>query len=399
MASFDNITSYSEKFLLNSTILTWICPSNCEETKITRVTHSAFNDIPKEFFQEKIKTGYWHAITKPLKAVFRTSVIGIIILTISPIGMCYHGSLALGNFLCYSVKKIIQGESKPLESWNKTLGYANAFFTDGSCFLIGAPCISAVSFGGYAIYGMAHSIVYGTAILNTPTVIANLALLSLVIGGASHYLGADSPSEYLARMLGNSDRITRIYYALEMRNLFGLVAFDGNLLKFSKIDELEFTKNQYFTDITTFTFSGHAFENLRNAILHYEEKLIEYVACANKRLNINQETEIPFTYPFKAQEVIKILEKVQKKKAVPDPLILGLISKIKEAEYGINSCKHVYKTSCEIAMKGSFIQEMYKSFWKNGSRYEVSQDNSVISNIDYKNYYNYYCIRRDQFNN
>jgi hypothetical protein len=299
--------SFSEQVILNGTLLDWICPITCEKIHVSGIGFYNWSDsFPKKF--NKLKRTYLKTALKHLAPLLRISVIGIVSITISPIGMCYNGALSLFYLGKYSIKKYATKQVESSKSWDKTIAYGKAFFSDLSCAAIGISCFSSILIGSYAAFWMTHSIVYGAGILNTQTVIANLSLLSLVIVVAAKALGAFSPSEQIARILGNSENISRLYYSLEFRNVFGFVSSDNEILRFSKSDELQYSTYSYFAETTNFSFKGNACDFFGDYICAFEERLIKNIAKTNKFLKSIDKSEIPFSYPFKSQDVTKTLE-------------------------------------------------------------------------------------------
>jgi hypothetical protein len=61
-------------------------------------------------------------------------------LTISPVGILWHGGKAVKNLGQYAYAKCVNDASPQKDAWEKTYRHANAFFTDLSCFTIRLSC-------------------------------------------------------------------------------------------------------------------------------------------------------------------------------------------------------------------------------------------------------------------
>jgi hypothetical protein len=106
---FEQIGSLTGKFLLNRYVLDLICPSNCQKTKIAQTGNSVihtFSECIGQFSTAKMKTGYFHHITKPVEAVLRVSFVGITFLIVSPVGVLFNGTLMTGHFYIIMLRNL-----------------------------------------------------------------------------------------------------------------------------------------------------------------------------------------------------------------------------------------------------------------------------------------------------
>lgn len=348
--------------------------------KLNQFSHSVLEAVElgaveANMSRGEIKKDSFHWITKPAKAILRVAVIGVVTLTVSPFGAVFNGVLAASHLFHYSVKKYMQGEALQSEKWDKITKYATASFTDFSCFSIGAAVTGVMIVIGYSI--SLTGTLKGTALK-----IANCTVVPAMGAAALHFLGAYYPSEYLARLLGDSESKTAMYLSLEMRNQFGLVAENGGLLKFSNDDEIKYTKLRN----GNVNFHGNACKRLKNIIEDAEYDLLDLVKEVDSWMYDNELPPIEFQYPFNGLAVAKNLENALKGEKNPSQEILDVLDGLKAVDYDIKNLRDIYYNSLDIALKDSIGIEILS---RNKKTIEIKKEVSFIDAEDYESVWDY----------
>lgn len=380
-----SVVAWTERALLNSTVLDWICPPNCEKNKINQVGNSAIEALQnstKDLFSNRVKEDMWHWGTKPIKAMARVAYTAIVSITVSPLGAVFNGVMTVGHLVHYSFKTYEESDPSQQEKWDKISQYFHAFVSDFSCFLVGGTAIFAMAAFGTVLSMTGSAILSGTAVVGLASTLAGKIMYFVFSGaicaGSAHFLGAYYPSYYLARLLGDSENRTGMYLALEMRNQFGLVDQDGNLLRFSAADKLEYETQRERSDETTYNFEGDVFENLIELVIEAELDLVNLIRQANQWLEENHHSTIPFAHPFDGVEIAKILQKIldedsdqhhafesslaaQSEEEEDSINVHELIANLKMMDHKVNVFREFLPSSQEMAMKGSLVSELLQA--------------------------------------
>lgn len=404
---------FTEQVLLNNTILDWICPPNCEKNKISQVGESILETLvasKNDPFSNNLK-GKYHLLTKPIKAVARVAFIGLVLLTVSPLGTVYYGTLTLKNLSEYTFNKI-----KGLNSENpsqaacaeRIKAYGKAFFSDLSCFTVGLAAGSVVAvFGSSAVMytkGLILGIPVGVGANATTTLLGKVCMVAFAIFGTCigvDFLGAFSPSRDLARLLANQELRTPLYLSLEMRNQLGLVSQDGKFLKFSKADKIEFNTTGFHPNVS-FQFKGHAKETLQNLICNAELDFLDYVIEANQWMKKNKMAPIPFAHPFNGKTIVKQLKAALKtidkgSSAKSEHMVLynpkhkelsNLIANLEKMTYKIQTFRSFFHTSLLLAVQDPLFLELLSYLGNQHRTVTITELASYVNPSYYQNYFN-----------
>lgn len=384
--SNEQIVSFTQKVLLHKTVLDFMCPPNCVKTQIKQIDDSIIETLkstPKNIFAGKVNTSTIHWITKPLKAAVRASIIGSVVLTVSPVGTIYNAGMTVGHFLDYSFKKYVQGEALATYEWETIKSYAAASFADFSCLLSGSIIVIFTAVSWMITANMSLQL------LETVDLISDFTVCFFSFGASAFgmgCLGAYYPSSYLARMLGNSDSRTGIYLALELRNQFGLVSDDGSLLKFCKQDEISY-KIQTYGNQRYYTFDGEIIDVLQNLIYEAEIDVIELVKEANQWLKMNHLEEIPFAYPFNGDKVAKKLEVSIKEIHSKESKILKVVKDLKKMDHKIKAFHNFFYDAKWMPMAGSIQMEVFEVFSKRHKNINIKKVPAFVDEVTYQRYF------------
>ena len=80
----------TERFLLNNHILDWIYPVNCKKNRINQIGSSALKalvDSKKDIYSNYTQKNQKQWIAKSISTIRRVLYIGVVTLTIAPIGV------------------------------------------------------------------------------------------------------------------------------------------------------------------------------------------------------------------------------------------------------------------------------------------------------------------------
>lgn len=374
--------SFSERVFLNNTFLNVFCPPNCEDNRITQVTNSIIVTLlysPTDLFANAQK-GYLHWTTKPFRAAFRAAAIGLVTLTVSPLGSLYFGSLTLKNYWNYTKEKEFTYERNV--KWVETERIGRAFLTDLICSTVGAVSFYVGRLLTLSIIDISKGLYF-----NTPVRMRNSILFSkldkistgalLVLFGAASIgglLGAYYPSYTLSRMLKQmyKDQETPLFLALEVRNQLGIVDQQSGLLKFSEADRLEYGTD-YMHGVTTPSFRGPAYRAQISLIVHAEMEMLDLAVAANALLKKRKLPPLKASYPFNGKTIAKTLQDAFKTKKQDQSIVIydennsfastqKLIQDLKKLEFKINILKELFHSCLHLAVKEPLLLELVSVF-------------------------------------
>lgn len=391
------ISSFSETVLLNKHFLNLICPSHCENSKIAQVGESIFDNLDNsetDIFANKWK-GKFHYTA--LRALFQTAAIGLVNLTVSPLGSLYFGCISLKYYIDY------KNETNTLEKnakWKKTEHYANAFFTDFRClfrgaFFVGGTIITARS--SVKIYRTLNSNLscqWGLLTLKTNSQkIIGLVMSILGMGICALMSPILNPSNYLSHLLRKEKLKAPLFLALELRRKLGWVDEKGDVLKFSKADiaELKITSQQNAPARYEY---NPAFESATQLVAYAELALLDKVIEADEWLYEHQLSPLPFSHPFNGNVVADILRKaLEEPRAVvtsndqrmviyegPGIDVKQVINDLRGLQFKVEALKTIYRfylffSTRTLPKLDSFIErDLYENIFLDGFGEEEIED-------------------------
>ncbi len=407
MINNNNIPSLSERVLLNKHFLNFVCPPNCREQRIAQINGSIFasiDELEKDPFLVENK-GFLHQATKPLRVVLRVAALFAITFTVSAAGTLYHGVLTAKHFINY--RREATGDGRAAE-WAKTGDYAAAFFRDGNCFLNGAVHAAILVGCVYSVILAAKGLYYNITVkaldvvLNTEyKKIANIVAASLWSGMHITVLGGGFSDTLSSFLKTKSPQ----FLSLELRNKFGLVDANGDLLKFSEEDELKYDVARHYDSINV-TLKGTVFTTFNAFIFDEEKEMLDFAIDAKVILEKNHLPPLEFSYPFNGYTIAKRLEKAFKNVNFsgndqslvvyndPTPSVQDIIKDLKESQYKIDSLRDIYhnyrsKTLSHIPnmtfkfLKCFVTEEFYRnSFYSDKLEQEKFYKNLEIQPLD-----------------
>jgi hypothetical protein len=392
------VNSLTERALLNSTVLDWINPSNCEKLRIQSVGDSALETLVESRrnpYTNELKNNNWHWGTKPVKCVARVLYTALVTCTLAPLGTVGYGTITLVSLGQYRWA-VYKGENGAAE-WEKTKQYAKAFFTDFTSTVLGAVCTGM----------LAGSFVY----LLTPSMMASLFAESIangvcsVLGGAGmvagvfYIFGGFYHESAIPQFIAYEDERVGMYLALSLRNNLGLVNENGGLLKFSSKDKLEYTRIQAGYNQTSYRFQGAVNEQLSLLAMNAEMELLDKVREANHYLTSNGKKGLAFAYPFKGDVVAAHLEKTfpESKKPTEEsasaivafdrgiPRFDRLIKELKTLEYKVKTLRVLHRSSKQLTLEDSFWLSFVKGMARTSSpTITIPAMKSYISEVYYR---------------
>jgi len=415
------IRDFTKEALLNNTALDWICPPNCQKNKITQVGNSALEALIKsknDPFSNEVK-GYYHIMTKPIKAVARVAYIGLVLLTISPLSMLFRVGLVGKNLSEYSFKKYVKGvddnDSNQLATAERIKTYAKVLLSDASYVATGAATATLLYLVGSMTLLTSKGLYHGVAvtwgngvIYHTVDKVVYLALGLSGLGFIPSFFGAYSPSKILSRIVADRDDRASMYLALEMRNKLGLVNEEGGLLKFSDLDGIKVTTSEIYRNRYVHTFHGEAPKKLAKLICDAEMDLLDLVLQANAWMKKNGLEPLPFSYPFNGKDVVKKIKSAIKtsnkdegfsffKKVNVSTLSLynknrdglkELINNLEKVHYKIQLSRDMYQSAHDTAIQMPIWLDLAALAFQ-GELPKTAQINQPISYVN-QAYYQYY---------
>jgi hypothetical protein len=289
--SVRGIISLTERALLNSTVLDFISPTNCEKLCIRNVRNSVLASLGSAYDNlctNPINKSRVHWGAKPLKAILRAAYVSLVTCFISPIGAIGFGALTVTFFTRYQILRLSQDSERATFEWKKTERYARAFFTDLYSTFYGALFVgieALVILSGLRAFRIVHLAGIANGALRVP-----LFLLPL---------GAYSYEEMVSKLLASRKERVGMRLALTLRNEFGLVDENGGLLKFSERDNI----NYKMTDQKTCKFVGWADDRFVGLALQAEIELFNLVIEVDQYLAEQGKEPITYSYPFDAKIV------------------------------------------------------------------------------------------------
>jgi hypothetical protein len=202
----------------------------------------------------------------------------------------------------------------------------------------------------------ALSVTYGTSFIIHQQIsgvalndglVFSIGSFALGLLGLAYQMGANS-SKSIACMI--TPYYTKLqpgaFIALELRNKFGFVGEDGNLLRFSPEDSLKYDANFF----GGYTFNCDAHTKLVTKEIESEVDLITFVVKWNVWLKSKNLSMIPVSYPLQVKQIIMHLEKsVFPHCSFDKEYISKTLEKFKGLEYKIVVCRELWAASREIS--------------------------------------------------
>lgn len=350
-----NVRSFTETILLNKHVLDCIYPSKCEPHKISQIGNSAIETLvraTKNPLSSNFKNNDYSLLTTPLRSIAKVAFVTFVTLTVSPVGAMYFGCKTVISLTKFTFEVCSKNGNKH-ETLNEVKKYAKLFFTDLFCFGFGVG-VSAISCTlSIGTVSLIFSGGVATGIIPV-SILANKIFLCGLCGALSGFqllfqnlvLGTYDLSHGLSDLLRYSDNGAGKYISLEMRHQLGLVDQNGDLLKYSSADQIQFNAQHGIYGIT-YRFHGPAEELFRSHICHTELKLLDQVGKANGWLEKNHFRRVNFRYPFKGNDVAKILESAYL--IHRDDECLEIIKDLRKIDFIIKQLRNIYHTAQKIS--------------------------------------------------
>lgn len=374
MVSNNQVTSFSEKILLNKNFLDFICPTTPDKQIIHQTGTSIFRTLDnltlKRFDHDVKPVNTFTRITNPVREVGRVMVIAVVSLTASPLGLLCYGSLAAGHLIHYSVGNFKKGSDLQAKKWAVIAQYTSATIKDLTCFVTGLVASSILGLGALYLYIGSAILVLAPASATKFAAIGICFGLSSAYGHFSRCFGGFDPSMHIARLIGNWHSEVGLYNVLELRRKFGFVDQDGELLKFSTDDHVSYPVSP----------NNKNFATLWDLNTETELDLIDLVKRTNKILKEHNIAEIQFKYAFNGNEIAEHLEKTISSQLKPK--FQKIIQDFKIMDYRMQNLRELVQNTV-IFSKNSTIFDLFNT----------DKLNNPKAYISYKEYKDYFSAR------
>lgn len=346
----ERIIPLTEKILLNRWVLAWICPSNCEMQAVKSVQNSvlqSFLEMRERPYSNPSKNSYWHWAFKPVRAVARAVTVLGTTCFLSPVGALCYGSITTVKLISYVFNRVMYGNDVPRDAeWNRIKEYAKAFFTDLSCFLLGALVGTTVWMFGQAI-----------VMAETPI---DMFVSILLLSSQFYLCGGFTYEEMIPQWLGWEKERAGMYLSLYLRNHFGLGDSQGNLLPFGSEDQVCTLGREL-----RINWSANG-TKLTECMIYAEIDLIEILGKANKYLGSEGKGSIQFDWPFpqkKRQEVLQRLENVVSRSNDLAQNAEGreLISRLRFLSEKVEHLQKLVHQGAELSVNPSLLAQVFKA--------------------------------------
>lgn len=269
--AFENISSIDSSFtLLAMKILfssDYLYPSNNTTRPIQDEgsLKDTFAD-PTTFSAIKTPSNTTYA-GKVTRAVARYAISTFITLTVSPVGMVYHGVFSIGYLTKYSVNLIKGNEDINNHDWKKVKNHFCALYTDGSITIIAVYVnVLGVSVDGWLAKKLINEKVAtcfsltSACVKHIPKCLLNRnysEFLATIVHIAAYnfanlipFLSAIFPCNVLPAFLAFSSERAGLYKSLMLKNVYGYVGEDNKILTW------DYTKDKEYFDIKRGLFGG-----------------------------------------------------------------------------------------------------------------------------------------------
>jgi hypothetical protein len=381
----NRVPSLTESTLLHRWTLDLLAPSDFQKLQIPYDGDSVLEAItlsPKNTHSNLKNTSWWHSadqyyLLTPIKAVF----VAAVTLTISRLGVVYHGLMTPLYYLKYRVST----DSESIEnSWKKTKEHVVALFFDGICAVLGAFLTKGAMECTFAAFDAGTGRWKDLAFWLAGTI--------LCIGALASAQSARVAPEFFVP----SDHRVGMYLSLFFRKKLGLVSTNGGLLPFSAKDKLEYQETHQ-----GITFSCKNAKTLLTHIFNAELELIETVQACNQLLS--EKDRIPFKYPLDGDAIARKLEELYVKEdpnakmsLMPEdkrPILLKA-DEIRALQLRIKYSKEIFDTARELTYDDGFLMSIFKQWAKKPVKSLKSEPMvSSISREDYQEYFRSFKAR------
>ncbi len=381
----NRVTSLTESTLLHRWALDLLAPPDFQKLHIPYAGDSVLEAIklsPKNTHSNLKNTSWWHSadqyyLLTPIKAVF----VAAVTLTISRLGVVYHGLMTPFYYLKYRVSTDLESIEN---SWKKTKEHVVALFFDGICAGLGAILTKGAMECTIAAF---HT---GTG--RWMDLAFWLAGAVLTIGALASAQSARVAPEFFVR----PDHRVGMYLSLFFRKKLGLVGTDGGLLPFSAKDKLEYQEKN-----NRITFSGND-QILWSQIVNAELELIEAVQACNQLLP--KKHRIPFQYPLDGDAIARKLEDHYAKEdsnakmsLMPEdkrPILLKA-DEIRALQLRIKYSKEIFDTARELTYNDGYLMSVLKNYAKQPVK--SLKIEPMVSSISRKTYEDYFTSFNARF--
>jgi hypothetical protein len=386
----NRVASFTEYALLNRWALDCLSPSDFQKRRIASTGESVL-EILKDakvnpYSNLKNSSCLYYAskffITTPLKIAY----IAVVTFTLSRLGIVMNGFFTVYSYCRYKITAYQNTD----EVWEKTKGYAFAFFADLSSAAVGAFLTKiVVESTFYTLHFCRIGSWMGVCQLSVNMTVPYLIIsVAAAVLGCAGLIALQSPSVAPQFFAMPQDRVG-MYLSMILRKGLGIVSEKGGLLPFSAKDQLEYNE-----DSSHYSFQGVNYETLTTLIFNAEWELLETVQKCKQYL------PIPYQYPFNGEAVARMIEGKSKtvfsKSSGNNVMIeagtssLYLLSaQLKDLAKKIKILKEIFKTSQELTVNDSVPVGLIKAVLKiMSSEIQFNEPRSFISENEYKNYYN-----------
>jgi hypothetical protein len=263
--STQTITPFYEKALLNKTALDILCPPDVFKTPFEQDGKPLLNVL----YESRHKTlivnkRFIHSVGKPFRYVATLVYIMAVTVILSPIAGFDHASLALIKLSKYCFIKYTKKNRDQKELWIDIVELIKVATKE---IFKGIESLFVISQFRLALFST-DCLIYLTK-TNPILVLLSSPLYSLLIAAPCILHKIAQTSSFIGFFAATSVTKNRneIDFALYLRDKFGLVDKNGELLKFSKKDGLAFDK-------TDPSYQGNPYSLLREILINYLHNIL-----------------------------------------------------------------------------------------------------------------------------
>jgi hypothetical protein len=387
----NRVVSFTEYALLNRWALDCLSPSDFQKRRIASTGESVL-EILKDakvnpYSNLKNSSCLYYAskffITTPLKIAY----IAVVTFTLSRLGIVMNGFFTVYSYCRYK----ITAYQKTNEVWEKTKGYAFAFFADLSSAAVGAFLTKiVVESTFYTLHfcriGSWMGVCELSVNMTAPYLIISVAAAVL---GCAGLIALQSPSVAPQFFAMPQDRVG-MYLSMILRKGLGIVSEKGGLLPFSANDQLQYSK-----DSSYYRFEGANYDTLITLIFNAEWEVLETVQKCNQYLP----NKIPYQYPFNGEAVAHMIEGKSETLFSKSPgnnvmieagtaSLYLLSAQLKGLAKKIKVLKEIFKTSQKLTVNDSIPVWLIKAALRvRWSAIQFNESSSFINERAYKDYY------------
>lgn len=343
------IPSFTEKAFLKVLASDFLYPSNKETTsipllfidKIPSLYETIVND--HELFNAKDVTSYTHAIGKVPRIFLRAISLTAISTFISPIGFLYNTGMAISWYVRH-LNSINKEDQELLLSMGKK--HAAAALTDLFFSAINIISIAII------LKNLSFSSVKNfKASINTFSKDFKQVTNVLAIFGSIILIAVDPKIMAHLSIKWNAD-MAGFYKAVALRNEFGLVDHNGELLKYNAYDYDE----RFYQDGQVDGQMSEIRDNQAGAIVDLICKIQDKIPEANRRI---------LKFPPNKDEILSYLNKHKEQFEYYDSYVTELTNLFKNYERIQNLLSEILSLNkCNTSKLKPFPSEPYLNSWK-----------------------------------